>query len=161
MPSRPAPRRRATPTGGGQQAVLAAIGLVDGKIDSVQQSVRDTDTKVTRLQQEQTQQTVTLNGVDDRVRKLETEKINEARIQQIETKSNKNEERLNSIEQKHVESVPKQEQMAKDIAELKTDFKPVGQFVDRAKFVLPLITALGGIAGAVITAVILKLFNLH
>jgi chromosome segregation ATPase len=162
MASRNPPRRRAVPSdSGGQNAVLAAIGLIDNKIDNVAVSVRETDSKVTRLQTEQSQQTVTLNGVDARVRQLETEKINEARIQQIEARGSETEKRVTKLENEHREFAPKQEQMAKDLAELKTDLKPVSQFVDRAKFMLPLITGIGGVAGAVVTAIVLKVLNLH
>lgn len=151
MAPRSRPRRAATSQ---QSAVLTAIGLVDNKLDRVQSDV-------TRLQTEQSQQTTTLNGVDARVRQLEIEKINETRVQGIEGRLQTAEKKVNDLELANVTNLPKQEQLAKDIAELKADFKPVSQFVDRAKFMLPLITGVGGVAGAVLTALILKLLNIR
>jgi septation ring formation regulator EzrA len=129
------------------------------------------ENKVTNLQIETAAQTVTLASVDARVKILESDKVPIDRVRSLEEKMKEGQNKLIDLEKQSASTTARYDSINKDIgginkdiSDIKTaqitdraEFKPVREFVLNAKFILPLFTGMGGIIGAILTAVILKL----
>jgi hypothetical protein len=142
------------------QAVLTAIGLIDGKVKDVQTSVQNTSDKLSRIEYQQTQQTTVLNTTDERIRNLELNRIQENRVCAIESRLISVEGKVTELEKSDGKNTTILERISKDVTEQKDALKPIAVFVNNMRFILPLITGLGGILGAILTALILKAVRL-
>ncbi len=145
----------------GQDAILTALDIIVNKVDGMATSVNVTNERMARIETQQTAQTQLLSTMETRVQLLEQKRIDDARIQKLETDSRTMGERLVAIEKSSSLSDSQLETADASIVNITGKLVPVTQFVDRAKFLLPLVTGLGGIAGAIVTAIVLRILKLH
>jgi hypothetical protein len=134
------PLKKVSSTSGANHHAIEAQGAILLAIETVNDRVGELNTSVTNI----------ASQVDELKKGL----IDEVRVSKMETK-------IDTLEKAHIEDKPQKAQMALDIAAIKTDIKPVIQYVYSLKFLFPIVMGLGGILTAVITAVLLKTLGIR